>query len=100
MKLTLSVTALLAVLLCCSFPASVPAAKHSHDSLSSAEFFDPQRVLKVEITMDPADFEKLRKQQRDGSRQFSKEWLTKPQANPYKPYSWFNGTVIVDGFKV
>jgi hypothetical protein len=26
--------------------------------------------------------------------------LTKPQADPYKPYSWFKGTVLVDGFKV
>ena len=91
---------LLAALLCCSVHAALAAATTAPASLSNTEFFDPQRVLKVEITMDPADWEKLRKQQRDGNRQFSKDWATQPQAKAYKPFSWFKGAVMVDGFKV
>lgn len=66
-----------------------PAAPPTEDDL-----FDPDRVVKVEITLAPADWEKLRLQERDAKAEFSKDRLDRPVA---KPYLWFTADVTIDG---
>ena len=75
--------------------AAGPAAA----ALSNEEFFDPNRLLAVQITMPPEDFEKLRQQKRDLSEQFSKSRSEKAQALP-KSYDWFKGDVTIGGVTV
>jgi hypothetical protein len=61
---------------------------------TAPDLFASNRVVQVEITLAPADWDKLRKQERDARAEFSKDRLERPAA---KPYSWFSADVIVDG---
>lgn len=60
----------------------------------AADLFDTNRVLKVQVTMAPADWDQLRNQERDVKAEFSKARVEKP---PAKPYSWFKADVVIDG---
>jgi spore coat protein CotH len=60
----------------------------------AADLFDTNRVLKVQITMAPADWDRLRNQERDVKAEFSKARAEKP---PAKPYTWFKADVVIDG---
>ncbi|MSU61252.1 MAG: hypothetical protein EXS31_02465 [Pedosphaera sp.] len=72
------------------------AAEPSGAVLSNDEFFDPNRLLEVQITLSAEDFEKLRQQHRDLSAQFSQSRTEKAQALP-KSYEWFKGEVTIGG---
>ena len=61
---------------------------------SDGDFFNPNRVVKVQITLAPSDWEKLRNQERDAKAEFSKDRLERPVA---KPYTWFSAGVTIDG---
>ncbi|MBM3822213.1 MAG: hypothetical protein FJ404_04830 [Verrucomicrobia bacterium] len=68
-------------------------------ALSNDEFFDLNRLLEVQITLPPEDFEKLRRQKRDLSEQFSQNRGEKPQALT-RAYDWFKGDVTIDGVTI
>lgn len=59
-------------------------------ALSNDEFFDPNRLLEVQITLPAEDFEKLRHQKRDLSEQFSQRRGEQAQPLP-RAYDWFKG---------
>ena len=61
---------------------------------SDGDFFNPNRVVKVQITLAPSDWEKLRNQERDAKAEFSKDRLERPVV---KPYTWFSADVTIDG---
>lgn len=63
-------------------------------SLISQSIFDPNRVVKVQITLAPGDWEKLRNQERDAKAEFSKDRLERPVQTPY---TWFSADVTIDG---
>ncbi|HAB16548.1 MAG TPA: hypothetical protein DCE44_08865, partial [Verrucomicrobiales bacterium] len=69
-----------------------PAAPTTDSTL-----FDSNRVVNVEITLAPDDWEKLRNQERDAKAEFSKDRLERPAA---KPYTWFTADVTIDGTKL
>jgi spore coat protein CotH len=60
-------------------------------------FFNPNHVLEVQITMTPANWESLRLQERDAKAEFARDRLTHP---PAKPYTWFPADVVVDGVQL
>ncbi len=72
------------------------AAEPTSAALSNDEFFDPNRLLEVQITMPAEDFEKLRQQKRDLSEQFSQSRSEKALPLP-KAYDWFKGDVTIGG---
>jgi spore coat protein CotH len=78
-----------------SFSAAAADAKPGRP-MSNKEFFAPTRLLEVQITMEAADFDKLRKQKRDLSDQFSAAREEKSDALP-KVYDWFKADVTIDG---
>ena len=61
---------------------------------TSADPFSSNRVLQVEITMAPADWDKLSRQERDMTAQLGRERLN---TTVPKPYTWFTAKVTIDG---
>jgi len=60
--------------------------------------FDPDRLLRIEIELDPADWEALRHQERNLFELFADEDCL---AEPFgSPFTYFPGTVRVDGEEV
>jgi len=59
--------------------------------------FDPSRVMEVEVAIDPADWEELRIQQRNYFDLMFGSCLDQPFP---KPFTYFPGTVWVDGVEV
>ncbi len=61
------------------------------------DLFDTNRVLKVEITIAPGDWDKLRNQERDIVAEFSPDRLQRPRKSPY---TWFSADVTIDGTRI
>ncbi len=61
------------------------------------EPFSADRVLEVEITLPPHDWNVLRKQSRDVNAEFTKDRLQKPAV---KPYTWFKADVRIQGVPI
>jgi len=59
--------------------------------------FDPERVLEVAIELDPADWEALRRQERNIFDLFAGDCLAEPFASPF---TYFAATVTVEGVAV
>ncbi len=80
-------------------PAIAPVCLAATPPASSADiYFDPTRVLDIEVTMSPADFDTLRTQTR-----YIYAYLYSPTCGdgPFpSPYTWFPATVRVDGVTV
>jgi hypothetical protein len=80
-------------------PAPAQVCGAATPPASSADiYFDPTRVLDVEVTMSPADWETLRNQTR-----YLYAYLYSPTCGdgPFpSPYTWFPATVRVDGVSV
>ncbi len=76
---------------------AAPAADVPPPAASAQDLFDPNRVLKIEIRIDPRDWDTLRNQERDAKAEFGKERLEKPAP---EPYTWFPAEVIVDGTSI
>src|SRR5690242_5835311 len=71
------------------------AAEPSADTPTNARnIFDSNRVVKIDITLAPADWEKLRNQERDIANEFGTNRLERP---PKSPYTWFSADVTIDG---
>ncbi|MCH2184870.1 CotH kinase family protein, partial [Myxococcota bacterium] len=56
--------------------------------------FDPNRLIEVDITMDPADFELLRREQRTLMEIFGGQCGAAPAPNPY---NFYEADVTIDG---
>ena len=56
--------------------------------------YDPERLLRVEIEMDPDDWDALRTQTRDPDLLVGEDCQEAPFANPF---TWFPATVTLDG---
>ncbi len=63
------------------------------------EFFDPNRLLEVQITMPAEDFEKLRQQHRDLYAELGRGGGEKAPPPP-KAFDWFKGDVTIGGVTV
>ena len=77
--------------------ALTPGALSAEPSASASnprDLFDSNRVVKIDITLAPADWDKLRNQQHDTAAEFSKDRLERPVKSPY---SWFAADVTIDG---
>jgi hypothetical protein len=61
------------------------------------DLFDPNRVIEVEIEMDPADFETLRSQNRSIMDILAGECLAEPFE---RPFTFFPADVTVEGVRV
>jgi len=85
---------------CCPWDLVTAQPQSPTFGLSNDDFYDPKRVLKVEIRIAPEDWNNLRRQQRDGLEQFSRERYERSLTDPYKPYTWFKADVVVDGVTV
>lgn len=72
---------LLALLL--SFPL------HATDTLTAKTLFDPDRLIQVEVTMDPEDWQSLRISHRVTGENFAQI--------VEKPYDYYPATAIIDG---
>jgi hypothetical protein len=57
-------------------------------------WYDPERLLLVEVELDPDDWDELRHQTRDVYDVLGGECLAQPFESPF---SYFPGTVTVDG---
>jgi spore coat protein CotH len=73
------------------------AAAAEQDQVPRSDLFDSHRVLKIEISVAPADWEKLRNQERDIAAEFSKERLNRSAKSPY---TWFSGDISIDGTRL
>jgi spore coat protein H len=60
----------------------------------SAALFDPDRVINVAIAMDPADWDRLRRQSTDEEEVLAGDCLAQPFPDVY---TYFRGSVTVDG---
>jgi spore coat protein CotH len=70
-----------------------PTAPDGSDEVDHV--YDPDRVLRVSITMADADWQALREQTRDGMEMLSGEdCLDEPWGSPF---SWFHADVTLDG---
>jgi hypothetical protein len=63
-------------------------------SNATPDLYDSNRVVKIDITLAPADWDNLRNQQRDTAAEFSKDRLEHPVKSPY---TWFSADVTIDG---
>ena len=80
-----------------STPTLPLAPSDPADDDPSAPYFDLDRVLDIEIQIDPEDWDTLRHQTRtfeDVLAEIEEFGLSRPFSNIY---SWFSGTVTVDG---
>ncbi len=65
-----------------------------NDSDLTPMAFDPDRIIQVDVVMDPADYEVLRRQQRNLMEVFSGRCGDQPAPDPY---TFFPADVTVDG---
>ena len=77
----------------------VRSAEPTPAAPSNDEFFDPNRLLEVQITMPAEDFEKLRQQHRDLGAELSQGRGETALALP-KAFDWFKGDVTIGGVTV
>ena len=68
-----------------------------NDSDLTPMAFDPDRIIEVDVLMDPADYEVLRRQQRNLMEVFSGRCGDQPAPDPY---TFFRADVTVDGTTV
>jgi hypothetical protein len=61
------------------------------------ELFDPDRVLRISIEMDPADWDTLRRQTRSLFDVLGSSCLVEP---PPSPFTYFRATVTIDGTRI
>ena len=80
-----------AVVLVPGVPRAEPVGGNSN---TSGDVFDTNRVVKIQITLAPADWDKLRNQERDIEAEFSKDRL---ERRVKSPYTWFSADITVDG---
>ena len=75
--------------------AGAPGDGGPHEPLGdeSDPLFEPDRLLEIEIELDPADWEVLRHEHHD-ARAFAE---TCPSGWPESPYTVFPGTITIDG---
>lgn len=74
---------------------STPPADDGRDPIDDAPLFDPDHLVRVEVTMDPADWETLRFQTRDLFALFGGEGCL--DAPFESPFTEFEADVTVDG---
>lgn len=72
--------------------AGLPAPDAGPDL--SDELYDPGRVLEIEIDMDPADWDLLRRETRSFFDVLGSSCLTAP---PESPFNWYPASVTIDG---
>ncbi len=60
-----------------------------YGQLSHQEMFDRERIVQVEIQIDPTDWDLLRKQSRDPGKAF--------MGFQEDPFTWFKGSINIDG---
>ena len=88
----LLVAAATLVLLAAAFGAE-PAGGNPK-AFPALDLFDSNRVVKVQITLKPSDWDLLRKQERDIGVEFSKDRLERPIKSSY---TWFSADISIDG---
>jgi hypothetical protein len=82
------------LLLACRSPQTAPPAPSPE---SEPELYPTDRVLQVELDLDPADWEALRRQERDFVGMFSGDCLAQPFEDPFTE---FPATLTVDGTRL
>ncbi len=87
------VLALAALVALTGLPTTAPAA----DPLTYEAVFDPQTLLRVEITMAPADWEALRTQTRSMTAALARD---RHPDSAESPYSWFKADLKVNGVTI
>lgn len=73
------------------------AERAGEGSNTTGDLFDSNRVVKIELTVAPADWDKLRRQERDIETLFSRDRLERPVESPY---TWFSADVTIDGVEI
>lgn len=74
-----------------------PAASFAADSLEYDSVFDPQKLLRVEITLAPADWDALRAQTRSMIDAMAKDRHPDTAKNPF---SWFKADLKINGVAI
>ncbi|HET6409363.1 MAG TPA: CotH kinase family protein [Chthoniobacteraceae bacterium] len=70
------------------------AAEPTRDTLNAGQdLFDSNRVVKIDITLPAADWDKLRNQERDIAAEFGKERL---ESATKSSYTWFSADIRID----
>ena len=73
-------------------PSEPPRWQPTHDLTET--MFDPDRLLRIEIELPPADWDELRHQSRNIFDVIGSSCLEDP---PPRPFTYFRGTVAIDG---
>jgi len=86
----------LLLLAACGPPSGTLPDDDDDDDVGEVDpVYDPDRVLEVAIAIDPADWDALRTQTRDGWAMLSEEdCLDEPWGSPF---TWFSAEVTLDG---
>lgn len=92
LKTTTLLVAAATLVLLAAFGAD--AAKGNSKASPGQDLFDSNRVVKIQVTLKPSDWDTLCKQERDIAVQFSKDRLKDPVKSPY---TWFPADVTIDG---
>lgn len=92
---TLLLAAAALVLLASAFGAEPASGKLK--ASPALDLFNSNRVVKVQITLKPADWDTLRKQEGDIGVEFSKDRLERPVKSAY---TWFPADITIDGIQL
>lgn len=69
--------------------SSLLSSSYCYGQLTHQEIFDRERIVQVEIQVEPADWDRLRKQSRDPGKAF--------MGFQEDPFTWFKGSINIDG---